>query len=181
MAALEADAVDDALDLFDLLMATKVLGPSRRAAAAERLAKMPELEKASRVLARVGARLLRVLEESSEQVDVAAAWAALEQVAARGRIVDAVPKIDAPVPDESGADGAMRGQMARRFRTVVPFLRMLSTAIPWGAPAAGQLVLGVLACLDELRGRRKVRREEIDEKLVPASWRAAVFGRSDDV
>ena len=53
VAALEADSVDDALDLFDLLMATKVLGPSRRAAAAERLAKLPELEKASSVLARV--------------------------------------------------------------------------------------------------------------------------------
>ena len=64
--ALEADAVDDALDLFDLLMATRVLRPSQRAAAAERLLKMQELEKASRVLARVGDRMLHVLEESSE-------------------------------------------------------------------------------------------------------------------
>jgi TnpA family transposase len=176
--ALEANAVDDALDLFDLLMTTRVLDPSRRAAVAERLAKMPELEKASGVLARVGARLLRVLEESGDQVDVAAAWAALEQVAARDRIADAVAKVGELVPDESGADGAMRGQMARRFRTVAPFLRLLATTIPWGATAAGQPLLEALARLDGLRGRRKVRREEIDEALVPRAWHAAVFGRA---
>lgn len=181
VAALEADAVDDALDLFDLLMSTKVLRPSQRAAASVRLMKMPELEKASRVLARVGARLLRVLGESNEQIDVAAAWAELEQVAARDRIAEAVAKVDELVPDESGADGAMREQMARRFRTVAPFLRMLSTTIPWGATAAGKPVLDALASVDRLRGRRKVRREEIDETLVPTSWRAAVLGRGDGV
>lgn len=180
VAALEANSVDDALDLFDLLMATKVLGPSRRAAAAERLAKLPELEKASSVLARVGQTLLRVLEESGEQVDVAVAWAALEQVAGRDRIADAVARVDELVPDASGAEGAMREQMARRFRTVAPFLQTLSTTIPWGATAAGKPVLDALATLDTLRGRRKVRRNEIDESLVPASWRAAVFGRSND-
>ena len=66
VAALEAAAVDDALDLFDLLMTTKILRPSQRAAGADRLTKMVELEKASRVLALVGVRLLSVLEKSSE-------------------------------------------------------------------------------------------------------------------
>ena len=181
VAALEADAIDDALDLFDLLMVTKIQRPSQRAAAADRLMKMAELEKASRVLARVGARLLNVLEESGEQLDVASVWAALEQVAARDRIVDAVAKVAELVPDDTGADGAMREQMTRRFRTVAPFLRLLATTIPWGATAAGQPVLDALAALNGLHGRRKVRREEIDEALVPASWRAAVFGRTDDV
>ncbi len=180
-AALEAAAVDDALDLFDVLMATKVLGPSRRAASAERLAKMPELEKASSVLARVGQALLHVLEESGEQVDVAAAWAALEQIAARDLIADAVARVRELVPDESGADGAMHGQMARRFRTVAPFLRLLATTIPWGAMPAGQRVLDALAALDGLRGRRKVRPEEVDAELVPPAWHAAVFGRADEV
>ncbi len=181
VAALEADAVDDALDLFDVLMATKVLGPSRRAAAADRLAKMPELEKASSILARVGQTLLRVLEESGEQVDVAAAWAELEQVAARDRIADAVAKVGELVPDASGAEGAMREQMSRRFRTVTPFLRLLATTIPWGAMPAGQRVLDSLAGLDGLRGRRKVRHEEIDESLVSAAWHSAVFGHAEEV
>ncbi|MGP5220776.1 MULTISPECIES: Tn3 family transposase [Micrococcaceae] len=175
VAALEAAAVDDALDLFDLLMTTKVLGPSRRAAAAERLAKMPELEQASSILARVGQTLLRVLGESGEQVDVVAAWAALEQVAARDRIADAVAKVGELVPDQRGAAGAMREQMARRFRTVAPFLRLLSTTIPWGAIPVGQQVLDALSGLDGLRGRRRVRREEVDEALVPPAWHGVVF------
>lgn len=74
--------------------------------------------------AQVGQALLRVLEESGEQVDVAAAWAVLEQVATRDRIFDAVAKIGELVPDTSGVEGAMREQMARRFRTVGPFLRL---------------------------------------------------------
>lgn len=41
VAALEALAVDDALDLFDLLMATKVMGPSRRAATANEWRRCP--------------------------------------------------------------------------------------------------------------------------------------------
>ncbi len=181
VAALESAAVDDALDLFDVLMATRVLGPSKRAAQAERLARMPELEKASSVLARVGAELVRVLDEAGEQVDVAAAWAALERVAGRDRITQAVAAVGAIVPDESGEQGAMREQMARRFRTVAPFLGLMATAIPWGSTTARRSVLGALTELDALRGRRKVRREEIDASLVPPAWRAAVFGRADEV
>ncbi|MGG5173242.1 Tn3 family transposase [Pseudarthrobacter sp. J1738] len=179
LAALEASAVDDALDLFDLLMATKVMGPSRRAATADRLAKMPELEKASSVLARVGAELLRVLEDAGESLDVTAAWAALEKITTRDRIVDAVAKIGELVPDGTGAEGAMREQMSRRFRTVAPFLKLLGTTIPWGATPSGERVVTALAGIDGLHGRRKVRREEIDAALVPPSWHAAVFGRSD--
>jgi TnpA family transposase len=163
------------------LMAARVLGPSKRAAQAERLARMPALEKASSVLARVGAELLRVLDEAGEHVDVASAWVALERVAARDRITEAVATVGAIVPDDVGAEGAMREQMARRFRTVAPFLDLLASAIPWGSTTAGRGVLAALAGLDALRGRRKVRREEIDAGLVPPAWRAAVYERTDGV
>lgn len=51
---LEAAAVDDALDLFDLLMATRLISAARRASDAERLTVMPRLERASGVVAGVG-------------------------------------------------------------------------------------------------------------------------------
>ena len=44
---LEAAAVDDALDLFDVPMVTRLISTARRASAAERLAAMPGLERAS--------------------------------------------------------------------------------------------------------------------------------------
>ena len=181
VAALEADAVDDALDLFDLLMSLKVLGPAKRAAQVALLGKMPELERASRVLARVGDAVLGVLDGAGEHVDVGAVWAAIEKVAPRERIAGAVAKVDELVPDDSGADGAMREQMTRKYRTVAPFLAMLATTIPWGATSVGRPLLDALAGLDALRGRRKVRAEEIDEDLVAPAWHGAVFGRADGV
>ncbi len=48
---LEAAAIDDALDLFALLMATRLISPARRATERDRLAMLPVLEKASRTLA----------------------------------------------------------------------------------------------------------------------------------
>jgi TnpA family transposase len=179
MLALEADAIDDALDLFDMLIASKVLGASRRATMAEKLSRLPELERASRMLARVGAKLLGVLEDAGDQVDVEAVWAVLEEVAARDRIVQAVATVDELVPDDAGTEGAMREQMARRYRTVAPFLPLLAVTIPWGATRDGQPILDALAGLEALRGRRRILREEIAATLVPPAWQASVFGRAD--
>src|SRR6266536_885491 len=58
MRHLEAAAVDDTLDLFALLMATRLFSPARRASAEQRLAMLPRLEKASKVVARAGRVLL---------------------------------------------------------------------------------------------------------------------------
>ncbi|WTA49309.1 DUF4158 domain-containing protein (plasmid) [Streptomyces sp. NBC_00842] len=44
---LEAQAVDDALDLFAVLMANRLISPARRASERERLAMLPQLEKAT--------------------------------------------------------------------------------------------------------------------------------------
>jgi hypothetical protein len=63
---LEAAAIDDALDLFALLMATRLISPARRATERDRLAMLPVLEKASRTLAR-GSRVLFSELESLER------------------------------------------------------------------------------------------------------------------
>ena len=175
--ALSVAAVDDALDLFDALMASKVLGPSKRAAVAARLETLPELEKASAVLARVGRELVCLLEEAGEQVDVATVWARLEKVAARDQITQYADTVGALIPDASGLEGAMRVQVARRYRTVAPFLGLLATVLPLRATATGQPVLDALAGLEALRGRRQLHKDDVTEALVPAAWRAAVFGR----
>jgi hypothetical protein len=58
---LEASAVDAALDLFDLLMATRLIAPARRASERDRLAALPRLERASVILAGAVTALLDVL------------------------------------------------------------------------------------------------------------------------
>lgn len=71
----------------------------------------------------------------------------------------------------------MRVQVARRYRTVAPFLGLLATVLPLRATATGQPVLDALAGLEALRGRRQLHKDDVTEALVPAAWRAAVFGR----
>lgn len=175
--ALSVAAVDDALDLFDVLMASRVLGPSKRAASAARLETLPELEKASNVLARVGRELVSLLEGAGEQVDVAMVWDRLEKVAAREQITRYADRVSELVPDASGLEGAMRQQVARRYRTVAPFLGLMATALPLRATRPGQPALEALTGLVNLRGRRQLLVEDVDEGLVPAAWQAAVFGR----
>jgi len=90
---LDAVAIDDALDLFALLMATKLINPARRASAAERLASLPRLERASRTLAVVNRELFTALDAGATgaAVDVAAVWAAIERRVRRDRPVARLP------------------------------------------------------------------------------------------
>ncbi|WP_405148766.1 hypothetical protein OG589_12265 [Sphaerisporangium sp. NBC_01403] len=52
--SLEAEAIDDALDLFALLMATRLISPTRRKSAEERLRMLPPLERAAKLVAKAG-------------------------------------------------------------------------------------------------------------------------------
>jgi hypothetical protein len=87
---LEAAVVDDALDLFDVLMATRLISAARRASAAERLAAMPRLERASATLASAAKALLKALDDGGAWLDVTAAWSAVEQVTPREDVLGAV-------------------------------------------------------------------------------------------
>ena len=90
---LEAQAIDDALDLFALLMATRLISPARRRSERERLTTTPQLERASRTLARVSRILVRELEQAEQSkkgLNVAAIWAAVGTVASREAVNAAV-------------------------------------------------------------------------------------------
>jgi TnpA family transposase len=158
---LEAAAVDDALDLFDVLMATRLISAARRASAAERLAAMPRLERASATL------------------DVTVAWAAVERVAPRDDVLGAVAVVEELVPDDAAEDAVMRAALTARYGVVRPFLELLAEALPLGAAPAGEKLLAEVRRLPELARRRvKARhlgRDEVSASLVPAAWQRAVY------
>lgn len=135
---LEAAAVDDALDLFDVLMATRLISAARRASAAERLAAMPRLERASATLAGAARALLDVLaaagtgRDGDGRLDVGAAWAAVEQVAPREQVLGAVAVVQELVGSDltaSSAEAAMRESLASRYGVVCPFLELLAEVL----------------------------------------------------
>lgn len=123
MRHLEAKAIDEALDLFQVLMATRSLSTARRKTEKERLSTLPQLEKASRTLARAAKMLF---EEHGADLDVAALGAAVEEVAPRAAVKSAAATVVTLVPeDENSADVAMRAALTPRYATVRPFLALL--------------------------------------------------------
>ncbi len=92
MRHLEAKAIDDALDLFEILMATRLISTAKRSTDKQRLSTLPQLEKASRLVARAAAVFIEelgLIEQSGCDVDVAALWGALEEVAPRAALSSA--------------------------------------------------------------------------------------------
>jgi TnpA family transposase len=183
---LEAQAVDDALDLFALLMANRLINPARRASDKERLAVLPQLEKAARILAKASKILTEELDlvaEHGTDLDVAAVWAAVEETVPRAAVSGAVAMVEALVPEDDGsAEAAMREKLALRYNTVRPFLSLLGESDALGAAQGGKRILKAVRRLPALSRRRVKERpllpREVDANLVPAMWRRAVFSNA---
>ncbi|MFE3454965.1 Tn3 family transposase [Nonomuraea sp. NPDC059194] len=184
---LEAVAIDDALDLFALLMATRLFSPARRVSAGDRLAMLPKLERASRTLARAGRVLvtqLELVEEVGADLDVAALWAAVEEVASRDQVRVALEQVEELVPEDDGAaEAALRQALAARYNTVRPFLALLGESAALGAAPGGRKILAAVKKLPELARRRVTQKpllpKEIDATLVTPAWKRTVYSGPD--
>nr|WP_199818645.1 hypothetical protein [Streptomyces leeuwenhoekii] len=144
MRHLEAKAIDEALDLFSVLMATRLISRARRATDKERLSTLPQLEKASRTLARAAKVLfeeLELVESHGTDLDAAALWRAVEEVAPRAVVMSAATMVVSLVPeDEDSAAVAMRAALATRYNTVRPFLSLLGESKALDAASGGARV-----------------------------------------
>jgi hypothetical protein len=178
---LQVAAVDDALDLFAVLMASKLIAPAARAANRDRLRTLPRLRQASHTLAAAVRALLAVAEDAGDgPVDLATVWSALEAVAPRDRLAVAVATVEELAPaDAEDPDAGTRAELVTRYGSVRMFLPMLTEMLPLDATEAGRGVLAAARTLPELAGRKRVRHEEVDETLVTGSWRRLVFASPD--
>ncbi|QZL04392.1 hypothetical protein K2224_15445 [Streptomyces sp. BHT-5-2] len=128
-----------------LLMATRSLGTAKRKTEKERLSTLPQLETASRTLARAAKMVfeeLELAEEHGADLDVATLWATVEEVAPRAAVLTAAPTMVSLVPedeDEDWVEVALRAALATRYATVRPFLSLLGESRRWTrrAPASG--------------------------------------------
>ncbi|MFI6182986.1 Tn3 family transposase [Nonomuraea sp. NPDC051191] len=179
-------SVDDALDLLDLLIATRLLARAERESSKEKLRTLPRVERASATLAEA----VRVLiEATDDQVDVATGeilapglasidevWAAIEAVVSRQQLTAALEAIiELTPPADSDADEAWRAMLVGCFAMVRPFLPQLCEVIQFGATAEGRPVLAALRTLPSLMGRKRVTPEEINASLLIGSWRRLVL------
>lgn len=183
---LTSRAVDDALDLLEVLIATKLLARAERETAKEKLKSLPRVERAS---AKLAAAFQIVFDSTSEQVDtdtgeisppevetLEAMWERIEQVVPRHELAAAIAALfELTPPLDSDADEAWRAQLVTRFGTVRPFLKLLVTVVDFGATPEGLPVLKALKSFPDLMGRKKVGPAEIDTGLLTGSWRRLVL------
>ncbi|GEB48648.1 MULTISPECIES: Tn3 family transposase [Streptomyces] len=183
---LTSRAVDDALDLLEVLIATKLLARAERETAKEKLKTLPQVERAS---AKLATAFQVVLETTSEQVDVgtgevtgpkvetvAAMWEQIEAVVPREELAAAIAALfELTPPLDSDADEAWRAMLVSRFGTVRPFLKLLVEVVDFGATPEGMPVLKALKSLPGMMGRKKVGPAEIDTGLLVGSWRRLVL------
>ena len=181
MRQLEQVAIDDALDLLDLLMATELLARAERridqghAAQAAALhggigetgggywdscSRRPEPAMQSRSRRMLRAEIERVVPRS----EIAAALAAVMELAP---------------PTDEDADEVWRVELVKRYATVRPFVPLLTEVIRFGAVEGGQTVLKAVRGLGELLGRKKVKADEVVTSLVTGTWKRLVFGNPE--
>ncbi|GBQ00232.1 transposase [Streptomyces spongiicola] len=179
-------AVDDALDLLEVLIATKLLAKAERETVKEKMKTLPRVERAS---AKLASAFQVVFDTTSELVDTdtgevtgpvvesfEAMWERIEAVVPRHELAAAIAALfELTPPLDSDADEAWRSMLVSRFGTVRPFLKLLVAVVDFGATPEGLPVLAALRSLPDLMGRKKVGPAEIDTGLLVGSWRRLVL------
>ncbi|CAI7974465.1 transposase [Frankia sp. Hr75.2] len=176
---LEAVSVDDALLLFDILMATKLLARAERVSDTKRLKTLPRFRKAAARVAAAITVLLDVPQARDGQVmTLAEMWTAIEQVVPREKLQAALVTVAEYLPDDAEDDDAdWRTELVTRYATVTGFLELLAETIAWGATPAGAPIVAALRGLPRVKVRRTPEAAHIQEHagLVTGSWRRLVY------
>src|SRR6266545_6819943 len=131
--SLEAKAVDDALELFDLLMTNDLLARAARESRNEKLRRYPRLSKDAGKLAAAVGVLLDALEHE-EQLSLDLVWEEIESKVSRAELRAAVAHLlDIAPPADADPDGEWRTALIDRFASVRAFVPLFCETIEFGA------------------------------------------------
>jgi len=182
VAYLEGRAVDDCLELLDLLMTTDLLSKAEKAAGDEQKRRHPSLVRHSARLA-AAVEVLFDVTESGGELTLEQVWQSIEAVVPRGELREAVDAVaDMVPPPGSDADVEMRAHLTERIATVTPFLKLLTEVIEFGAAPEGEQALAAMKSLPRLLDRRtRITAADIDLGLLTGSWRALVMPKDGGV
>jgi hypothetical protein len=180
VAYLEGRAVDDCLELLDL-MTTDLLAKAEKAVGEEHKRRHPSLVEHSVRLAAAVDVLFDVTSAGEAVVSLAELWESIEAVVPRAELraelreaADVVAAM-APPPG-SDADTEMRVLLTERIATVTPFLKILTEVIEFGAAPEGEQALAAMKALPRLLDRRsRITLADIDQGLLAGSWRTLVM------
>ena len=182
VAYLEGRAIDDCLELLDLLMTTDLLSKAEKAAGDEQKRRHPSLVRHSARLA-AAVEVLFDVTDSGGELTLEQVWESIEAVVPRGELREAVDAVaDMVPPPGSDADTEMRAHLTERIATVTPFLTILTEVIGFGAAPEGEQALAAMKALPRLLDRRtRITAADIDLGLLTGSWRVLVMPKGGGV
>ena len=184
VAYLQGKAIDDALELLDLLMVTELLGKAEQASDKEKLRAHPRLARASVKLARAVSVLFEVTEHGGGEVNLDELWEAIEVLTPRRELHAAMQTVEDLVPhaEADDPDTHTRALLAARIATVSGFVKILTQQVAFAADAEATMVLEAMRGLPRLLdGRHKIGREDLVEELLTGSWRRLVLPGPDRI
>jgi hypothetical protein len=196
MRHLEGVSVDDALLLFDLLMATKLLAKANRDEKNAKLKSLPRLRKAalqaeSALRAALDTPMTRPGQPAHEAgpagADPVVRVTTAQEMIARIALVVPIEQLEAALAvireflpaEQDDADLAWRAELTNRFASVRGFVELLAETVPWGGTDAGIPVIAALRALPRVLAYGKhagAQHIEAHKDLVSGSWRRLVYG-----
>ena len=176
--SLEAKAVDDALELFDVLMTNDLLARAARESRKEKLRRYPRLSKDAGKLAAAVGVLLDALEHE-QQLSLDLVWEEIESKVSRAELRAAVAHLlEVAAPADADPDGEWRTTLVERFASVRAFVPLLCETIEFGATAQAAGILAAMADLPALLDARAtpavpagyLDARRVADDVVPAGW-----------
>lgn len=176
--ALSMRAVDDVLELFDLLMVTDLMSRAERESKDEKLRRYPRVSRNAGKLAEAVRVLLDMVD-----VGLGVVWDMIEKKVSVGKLRAAVAVIDELVPaNDAELDGQRMQELSGRLATVRPFLPLMMSTIEFGATPDGAPVLAAMRGLGELLaakpGKLSARwldARQVDHDLITGGWKRLVY------
>ena len=171
---LQARAIDDALEVFDLLMVNELLAKAQRRSKLDSVREYPRL---SRHAAQCAAAV-SMLFAAGDDTTVAELWLMIDEVVPRANLVAAVANIELLAPPvDTDPGGEWRVGLIDRYATVRRFVPRMCAVIEFAATADAAAVLEAFRRLPALFDARAHRTPGgwIDVSLVtldvvPAGW-----------
>ncbi|MFE2960956.1 hypothetical protein [Nocardia tengchongensis] len=179
---LRAKAVDDALELFDLLMVTDLMANAERKSKDEKLRRYPRVIRNAGKLARA-VRALLEMSEADPSLSLELVWDLIENIVARAELRAALAAIDKLVRQaDPEFDDHRLEELAGRFSTVRSFLPAMKRSVDFGATGDGKPVLAAVDDLADMISPQRTRglpprwldARRVDHDMVDGSWQRLV-------
>lgn len=180
---LETASVDDALDVLEVLITSKLLKRAEREGNEDKLRALPSLKSAAKKMAAAMDVLINTPQATTTRViSLAEVWNAIEEVVPREKLMEAVKTVAEQVPEDADEAAEWRARLVKRFRTVQGFIELLVEVIDFDAVEAGRPVLEALRTAAVMaRSRKHYKAADIASHaaLTAGSWKRPIFANPD--